>query len=683
MKYLNSVTAVLVVLILWGYSLNGESRGATAGIEEKDNYWRILKGASHGVKKDMNGHLMKRILSSQSKKYVPQGIATFKVFRVFNSYSYARVDSWVEGFSAKDAQFARFDKKLSPPVTGKKTAGPKPKPEAKIAAGKTQRWYMDKADSALKQDKYGLALSYYNKVLEIDPDDPGARLLAKTTRARNNLQQGELYYGKKEFALAYEYYIVAFQNLGKDNYLAARKVLDVWGQEAGFYEKMKEFEVNPAVLMQSLFEYCGRLREENKLDELAALAQKMIKYAERPDEKNKLETFMDARVIEGDVQAGQFNKVMSDIELAIEGNNFYKASYMIDKLENASMDEAARERLDELKGKLRSQKARLAIQKDKQNRIKKIKDLEEIAEGYRANKEYGKAIESYMEIYEMDPGKEEYGKKIEALQEEQFKHEQSLKRFKAVAESNRFILQARGNYNKELLQDALDDYVKAYKALPEEGKAVAGIVKILETCGPNDSEFITKELLGRKLSKFIKDFLSYVEKTYLDSKDDTGLGILNKIKFIEKNKAFDELVLKFKANLYEKNMALGHGRFKAAAFDEAAGFYGKAETFKDTPEAGTWLTVCAEMGKIGKHLKMGRKKALGLYFDALYIDDDRYKIIEGVLNLSEYYMEKFDFKKSKYLYKKAAAFKYSKFKARIDGLKKKEKELKQQAKKKK
>lgn len=681
MRFAYQAFVVLIVLMMWAVGLPAETLGTEARIEEKGKDWIIYKGRSHGVEKGMDGYLMKKVYSSETKKFIPRKIAHFRITRVFSANSYAQVSTWNEGFTAKDAQWARFIKTLKPPVTSK--PAPKAKPTKKIATGKTQRYYLGEGDNAYNKGNYDLAMKYYNKVLEIDPEDPGAKMLMKKARGRYMLEQGDLDYKKKESGRAYEYYVMAFQVMEKDNYMAAEKILDLWQKESGYYERIKEFELEPGVLMGSLFNRCDGLLEEKQLDQLAALAGKMLPYASGDTEKNKLDTFSAAKEIGKNVEDSQFGLLINTAESAIDSFNFFKASFIIEKLDKAMIDDATREKLSDLKEKLRVQKGSLALKKATQQREDKIKSLTEEARGYVALKDYDKAIQRYEEIYKLEPENKEHGEKIKKLLQEQFDHKQKLARIEADTKRNRWLLHAQSSTQKELLQDALDYYVKAYKILPEPGKALDGIIKILETCGDNDAKYITPQLLDRKLSKFSKDFLGVVEKRYLGTKDQVGFNILSRIVFVNNNKTFDQLLVKFRENLYAINLKAGHEQFRKAVFEEATAFYTKALGHKDTGEVKSWLTACAELKKIDKELRSNRKKELGQYFDTLSSHDQRYKIVEGVINLSEFYMDKFDFKKSKYLYKKGGSFQYSKFSSRLSELKEKEKELKKQAKQKK
>jgi len=230
------------------------------------------------------------------------------------------------------------------------------------------------------------------------------------------------------------------------------------------------------------------------------------------------------------------------------------------------------------------------------------------------------------------------------------------------------------------MQDALDDYIKAYKTLPEEGKAIAGIITVLEKCNADDAKFITAALLERKVSKFTKDFLSYVKKNYLDKNNEAGLEILTKVTYIVNNKEYDQLLLNFKANLYDKTFKLANEQFKLAKFDNAVVLFTQALGFKKTADAEKWIAVGKQLETISRKLMQGMKKDLGTFFEGLRVHRNKYELLEGLLNLCEKHMENADFKKSKYLHKKVAGFKIYKFNGRIDQLKKKEKDLKKKAK---
>ncbi|MCP5106494.1 MAG: hypothetical protein GY950_24125 [bacterium] len=675
----NTILIVLVNLFSLLFTQTPNKAGTEARIiEEKGNTWTLDKGIHHGVTMGLEGFLMKKTYSPREKKYVYHRIAHFKVSKVMQELCWAKVDKWTGGFAARDAQYAQFIKRLVPP-TGIKTKSRKIK-EKIIETGKTTRWYLKKGDDAEKLEKYDLALDYYYKVLEKTPDEPGAKFKIRITKGKYFVQQGNLDYKNQEYFRAYEYYIMAFQILGENDFIAAEKIIDLWDEDEQFYDKTKEFEISPLVVMESLTGHCTNLLTENRLEELAALAHKMKNHAKDDQLRNKLDTYMSAKEILADVEKGDYNKMLATVETAVDEANLFKAAYVIDILDNLAVADDTKTKLAELKEKLRGRKSQVQMQRAVKLKEEKIDKLKEEAAGFIALKNYGEAIKRYTDMYKLEPDKKEISDKIAELQLKKFNYEKSQKEIKAGIERDNLILYAKDYFQKELMQDALDYYIKAYKILPEEGKAVAGAVTVLENCSADDAKFITTDLLQRKLSKFTKDFLNYIKKEYLGKTDEKGFEILSKTIFISNNKQFDDLMTGFKANLYGKNLELGHQQFKAADFNRAAELYLKAQTFKDTPEIKDRLAVCAEVEKMKKMLELQKKKELNTYFTSLSAQSPKYDIMEGLLNLGEKYMEESNFKRAKYLYKKVAGFQIYKFKTRISDLKKKEKELKKKAK---
>ncbi|MCP5050521.1 MAG: hypothetical protein GY940_25375, partial [bacterium] len=441
-------------------------------------------------------------------------------------------------------------------------------------------------------------------------------------------------------------------------------------------------EISPTVILGDLFTYCDQLLKENRLDKLTVLAKKLVRYAEDDARRNKLATLMMAKEIQGDIDGGNYFKLLELTELSIAETNIYKADYILDKLDKSSMDGTTREKVALLKEKLDSKKTEMQIGKVIREKADKIKKLGKQAKSFEAIKNYDEAINRYLEMYKLEPDNSEYSSKIKKLQLDKFNYEKFQKQIKARVEMDDLMLHAEDSVANDLMQDALDYYVKAYKKLPEEGKPIAGVIKVLEECGADDAKYITIALLGRKSSKFTKDFLRLVEKNYLNTNDETGFKILSRIIFIKNNKTFDELMLKIKANLHEKNMEIGHQRFKEALFETAASSFAVALGFKETELVQRWIEVCGELKKVKLLLNSNKKKDLGQYFDpdSLLNDPNKYEILEGVLNLSEFYLEKFDFKKGSYLYKRVGKFQFTKFNKSIEELKKKEKELKKKAK---
>jgi len=669
---------ILLMLILYSNPVFSQSPGTKARIEEKGNIWVLDKGSVDGVSLDLEGYLMKKAYSPKARKFILEKVAHLKVSKVFQYFCYAKVDKWTSGFSAKDAQWAQFIKRLSPTRARKQTTGPVKAQE--IAAGKTQRWYFDKGDNAFNLQKYGLALDYYEKVLEKYPDDPGAKIRIRKAKGKHFLQQGDLDYKNQEYSSAYEYYLMAFQLREADDIAAAEKILGLWKKNRELYDKTKEFEISPDVILEPLINHCDKLLEENRLDKLVTLAQKIKGFAENDQLKSKLDTLTAAKEIQNDMDNANFKKILTSIDTSIDQDNLYKAGYIIKKMDSLAVDDETKTRLTALKEKLRSKKTQVRIRQAIELKKEKIKKLAEEARAFIAIKNYDDAIARYLEIYKLEPGKKEHSDKIAELQTEKFKLEKSQREIKAKVERDSLILHAEDYFQRDLMQDSLDYYIRAYKIFPEEGKAVAGVGKVLEICSKDDAKFLSTTLLGRKLTKFTKDFLSHIEKTYLNSRDEKGFEILAKIIFITNNKSYGDLTVKFKSNLYGKSLKLGHQQFKAAAFDNAAALYQKARDFKNTAEINIRLKACSRLKDIKRLLEEDSKKVLNPIFNSMMTNPNKYDILEGMLNLSEKYLENSDFKKAKYLYHKVEDFQVFKFKDRVTALKNKEKGLKKKAK---
>lgn len=677
MRALSGIIIIAVLLVSLLFPLSSEAQGTIARIvQEKGDTWTLDKGSSDGVTPGEEGFFMKKAYSLKDKKDIIHKIAHFKVYQVMPELCLARVDQWTEGFSAEDAHYAQFTKRLAPTEESKRRA--KPAKGQVIETGKTSRWYLDKGDDADNAGKYDLALEYFYKALEKEPDNPGAKSRVRETKGKYFVQQGDLDYEKQEYATAYGYYIMAFQLLGEDDFTAAEKILDLWDEDQVFYDKtIKEYEITPGIILDSLTSYCDKLLEENQLDKLSTLAQKMKEYAENDELRNKLDTLTIVKEIQENINSGNTRGTLALIKDSIEENNLYKASYIINQLEKLAIDNETKTQLTDLKEELRSKKTQIQIQKAVKLKEEKIKRLEKEAHNLASLKNYEEAIKRYIEISRLEPDKKEYRDKIAELQSEKFKYEQSQREIEARVKRDEFILHAENYFQKDLMQDALDHYIKAYKIFPEEGKAVAGLVKVLEKCSTPDAKFITADLLGRKLSKFIKDFLGYLEKEYLDSKDEKGFEILTKINFISSsNRNYNDLKFKFKTNLYNTNLKLGYEQFKAADFDKAETFYQNARGFQDTPEIKKRLTVCQELKKMLTLLQQDRKKELGQTFSTMVTHPNKYEIADGLLYLSEKYLDDSNLKRAKYLYKKVDGFRIYKFKERIEKLKKKAKEMK-------
>lgn len=671
-----TIITTAVLIILFKPLFPGEL-GTKTRIEKQGDNWRLEIGASSGVTLGLEGYLMKKTYSAEDKTWTPEKIAHFKVSKVFHRFCYARVVQWLKGFSAEDASWAQFIKHLASPEESKKKTGEGP--EQVIELGKTSRWYLEKGKEAENRLRYDLAIEYYEKVLERDPDEPGAKLRMQRARGKYFVQQGDLDYKNQEDLSAYEYYIMAFLLLKENDFIAAEKILEVWENNENLYKKTREYEVSPTEIMGSLTNYCNKLREENHLEKLSTLAQKMKSFAENEEMKNELDTWIIVKDIQNDLDNSNFKKLLTLIAESLDENNIYKANYILEKLDQGVIDDETRKQLTDLKEKLRSKKAQIKTQREVKLRKEKIRKLEKEAEAFAAIKKYDEAIDRYIEINKLAPDNSEYIDKRKELQLKKFEFEKKQKEIEAQVKRDELIIHAEDYYRKDLFQDALDKYVKAYKILPEEGKALAGIVKVLETCSPGEATFITTDLLERKLNRFIKDFLNYISREYSQSNVEKGLEILSKITFITNNKKYNELMRQMQSNLYAKYLKSGDDQFKIADFDNAEALYKKAQRCGDTVEISTRLQVSSKLKQIKELMGREDTQKLNMAINSISVLQEKHEILVGLLNLSQRYMENFDFKKAKFLYKRAAQFKISDIKERIKRLKQKEKELKKKA----
>lgn len=679
MRAFTIITAAVLIL-LFKPLFPGEL-GTKTRIEKQGNIWRLEIGASSGVTLGLEGYLMKKTYSAEDKTWTPEKIAHFKVSKVFHRFCYARVVRWMEGFSPKDASWAQFIKHLDSPGESKKETGAGP--EQVIEVGKTSRWYLEKGKEAENSLRYDLAIEYYEKVLEKDPDEPGAKLRMQRARGNYFVQQGDLDYKNREDLSAYEYYIMAFLLLKENDFIAAERILDVWGKNEDLYKKTREYEVSPTEIMRSLTNYCNKLCEEKQLEKLSTLAQKMIPFAENEEMKNKLDTLIIVKDIQHDLDNGNCKKLLALIAQSLDENNIYKANYIVEKLEKMDrgvIDDETGKQLTDLKEKLMSKKAQIKTQREVNLRNETIRKLEKEAEAFAALKKYDEAIDRYIEINKLAPDNSEYIDKRKELQLKKFEFEKKQKEIEAQVKRDELVLHAEDYYRKDLFQDALDYYLKAYKIFPEEGRALAGIAKTLETCSPGEAAFITADLLERKLNRFIKDFLDYIGREYLQSNDEKGLAILSKIIFITNNKQYNELMGQMQSNVYAKYLKSGDDQFKIADFDNAEALYKKAQRCGDTAEISTRLQVCSKLKQIKELMDREDTRELNMAINSISVLQEKHEMLVGLLNLSESYMENFDFKKAKFLYKRAAQFKVSDIKERIKTLKEKEKELKKKAK---
>jgi hypothetical protein len=658
------------------FPLFSNAQGTRAYIDKKGDIWTIHKGSSHGVKVGMEGYVIKEKYDEQSKKTQYLKVARFKVTLVYEVASRAMVDNWEQGYGPKDAQWAEFIDKLATTAGKKKKAAP-PKKEVTVEAGKDRRWYLDQGDKEFEQANYEGALKYYQKVLEKDANDPGAVSREKLAKGKFYSQQGNVEYENESYAAALEYYLMAFLHLGEKDRELAEKILNLWDTNDTFYTKIQDFKVNPDAILETVIQYCENLLKEGNIEKLPDLLAKLKKHVK--DEKLKLaiDDIDISLEIHQDITAKNFGAILDVIDASLNENNLYKANFIAKKLENLEMDENSANRLSLIKEKLAAKQDQIEIQKQSLLKEERIKNLEKDAQNYVNLKEFDKAIESYIKIMQLEPDKPQYGKKLKDLQMKKFQYEKSQEEIKAKLQRDTFLLQAKDNKEKDLIQDALDYYIKAYMEFPEDGKAMADMVKILETCGPEDAAYITGGLLERKFSKFKKDFLGHIEKNYQGKNDETGLKILTKIIFLTGNKKYDDLIAKFKSNLYQKNLQLGDTAFSQVDFNGALTSYQTAKGFMETPDIGKSIAVTQKLIEIQGLTDAGKKKDAANAIKTLPFEN-RTRLIKGLVLLSKHYMKKGDFERAKHISKPliSAHKQNPNYKPMIEDLKKAEKEFK-------
>jgi hypothetical protein len=278
---------------------------------------------------------------------------------------------------------------------------------------------------------------------------------------------------------------------------------------------------------------------------------------------------------------------------------------------------------------------------------------------------------------QLEPDKPEYSKKLKDLQMKKFQYEKGQEEIKAKLKRDTYLLQAEDNRLKDLIQDALDYYIKAYMEFPEDGKAIAGMVKVLETCSPEDAGYIKGELLERKFSKFKKDFLGHVDKNYQGKNDEAGLKVLTKITFLNGNKKYDNLIVKFKSNLYQKNLQLGDTAFSQVDFNRALTSYQAAKSFIQKPDIEKSIAVSQKLIEIQGFVDAGKKKDAAGAIKSLPFEN-RTRLIQGLVLLSKHYMKNGDFQRAKYVSKPLiSAYKQNpNYKSMLEDLKKAEKKMK-------
>lgn len=670
MKILGIFLMTLLILPIFA-----EEIGSKARLEKKGDIWILDKGATHGVKVGLEGYFFHKKTDPQTTKSNTVKIAHFKINRVFKVISYAIVDKWTEGFTAKDAQWAQFIDKLTPPPGTKTTDAKKyPQKETAIAPGKDRRWYLDEGEKEMEKGNYETALRYYQKVLEKDSEDPGALQREKQAKGKLYSHQGDLEFQNGELSAAFEYFLMAFQNLEKSEPAISEKILEMWDQNESFYSKIKDLKVDETAILETVINSCDNALKENDLEKTSKLLDMLKRRVRNEQLKLKLDDLDISREIYEYMTSQNYAGILDIIDQSLDRNNLYKANFIANKLEGQQMAETETQRFATIKEKLVEKQEQIELQKESLLKEEKIKSLMKKADAHVKLKEFDKAIDIYIQVIQLEPTKsDKCHKKIKDIQLQKFEYEQAQKDIKAKLDRDSMLLRAESNGKKELIQDALDAYIKAYIAFPEDGKAIAGIVKTLETCGKEDAGYITSDLLERKFGKFKKDFIGHLNKNYPGKRDETAYNILVKVTFLKDYQPALDLMDTLKKNLYKQYMDLGDKTFDAVDFSKALPIYQKAASFQKSEIVEKWIQTCTTLAKIEEFLKSGKKKSAGNTIKSLP-HANRFRILTGLTKLAAKYYEQSDSKTGDFIKNKIGAFDYDpKVKELIKSLKDKKK----------
>jgi tetratricopeptide (TPR) repeat protein len=676
-----SIIALFVLLAV--STCFSQSLGTRASIKEKEQFWELDKGLAHGVKVGMDGYFLKK--SQAGAKASVQKVAHFKVVKVFKSTSQATVE-WVAGFFPKDAQWAQFTATL--PNAGGNEQSPTPRVETPPA--KSKRALIENAEAAFNKNDYDKAIVLYDQWLAQSPNDPEAQKGKLAAIGHSSLQKGNDAYEKGNEEDAYKFYIEAIKSLkGKDLFAAAERVLDLWDKNESFYTGSAQYGADAKELFQAILEHCGRLLENNLTERALLTLTKLRKYAKDTESAAGIDLLMEKFIdkkIQGDLEKKNFGNIINIIETAVSEENFNEAALYIDKIKTYPLDDELKGRLDKLTELLKTKKEEIQLQEVIRSKEQTLKELVERASTYRHTRKYDDAIKCYLDILAIEPDNQEYRKSLTEIQEEKHEYDKKQNEIKAQLERNSFILKAKDYFKGDLIADALNFYILAYKAFPEQGEAVSGIAQILEKCDPDELKSVTIDPLETKQNIFIKDFLSYVEKTYLAAKDETGFLVMSKVFFNRENKDYVALLERFRYNLYNTNLKKGDEAFKNADFQDAENSYRNAHFYIDSLDVADKIEVSGLL-IVHKNLINGQNKSQvkRIIKEQMLTNKNRKEILLGLLYLSEKYMENNDFDRSKFAFELVGdnSSMFPELISKISNIKIKYKELKKQFKQKK
>jgi hypothetical protein len=593
------------------------------------------------------------------------------------------VNKWESGYTSANAQWAGFIEKLIPPEKREEKSITK---EEKIETGKTKRWYLEQGDKEYAEKLYERALRYYEKVLEEDKENPGAKVRVKSAKSRYYVQQGDLDYSNNDFSSAFEYYVMAFAIADEGYFDPAEKVINLWEKDKAFYDKVKDYdlELNGKLLSQDMIveaniKLCEKLLSENKLNQAAALLTIISKYAASLEIKNQSDQLirdLTAKEVTAAIAEDKIPLILAKINTLLDEGNLYQATYFLKEFEKNPLPESFQQDVAGLQNKLAEKQSEIDQKTETEKVEDRINQLKKQAQEFAQLNKFDKAIKCYLEITEIEPGKTEHMEALKNLQLEKFKFDKFQEEIKSKLNRDNFILYGNDRFKDELYQDALDYYIKAYKEFPEQGKAIFGILQVLEKCKPEDARFLTAELLEKKITKFTSDVLEVIRNQYLGKNDETGLTVLGCFYYLQESSEKQPLEQEFKTNLHRNYLQQAIVALDQAKFTDCLNWLNKSGLYGESPELSQQLAICEYILHIEKLVDEENYKEAANLLKTLP-SKDQMRIIHGLLDLSAVYLEKENIKAAKFIYKKMSSYdSHAKIKDRIETLKAKEKELK-------
>lgn len=219
-----------------------------ANVTSKAGHWiTIDKGKKDGVEVGFTG-VVKTFIE---KKALIIGV--FKVERVMDDRSELNIVEMGTGFKPEQAEVVEFKNTIIPPKISKPKPNQSPiapevppinKPIIDVPKGQSVEWYLEQGNYNFMDKKFKEAKEYYNKILEINPNDPVAKRKVKECEDNDSyysyMKSGESCLLRSDAYSALEYYLEAWKSMPANGNEALEKMIAAADSNKAEWERFRE-----------------------------------------------------------------------------------------------------------------------------------------------------------------------------------------------------------------------------------------------------------------------------------------------------------------------------------------------------------------------------------------------------------------------------------------------------------